>query len=74
MGANQFDKPGGMPQADSDFHDLTGGNSVDQGNGVRSGTLPDGSTISVRPTSSQGEPTIQINPPDGSNPIKIRYY
>jgi len=73
MGSIQYDKPGGMPQAEQDFDDLTGGASITLPGGIRTGTLPDGSTISVRPQSSQGDPTIQINPADGSNPIKIRY-
>ena len=47
--------------------------------GVRSSTLPDGTTISVRPTSSgkNPKPTIQIDPPKtgGVKPkqLKVRY-
>ncbi len=69
----QFDKSGGLDQANKDFDSLVGGGAVkNHGGGVRSGTLPDGSTISVRPGSTQGSPTIQINPPS-EKPIKVRY-
>lgn len=69
----QYTKPGGFSQANDDFDEATKGLPVkDQGGGIRSATLSDGSTISVRPQSSQGSPTIQINPPTGK-PIKVRY-
>jgi hypothetical protein len=74
MGSNQFGKPGGMAQANRDFDRLTEGLTVkEHGGGIRSAQLSDGSTISVRPSSGQGSPTIQINPANGDNPIKIRY-
>jgi hypothetical protein len=63
-----------MAQANRDFDRLTEGLTVkEHGGGIRSAQLSDGSTISVRPSSGQGSPTIQINPANGDNPIKIRY-
>jgi hypothetical protein len=76
MGSNQFDKSGGLNQANKDFDTISGSNPVkDYGNGVRSTELPDGTRASVRPSSNKGPPTVQIDPPSGdpSNPIKIRY-
>jgi RHS repeat-associated protein len=76
------EKPGGFSDANSDFDALTDGTEVkDQGGGIRSAKLPDGTTISVRPGSSQGNsasprpgsyPTVQINKP-GSRTAKVRY-
>lgn len=69
----QLSKKGGVDQANKDFDELVDGLTVtDHGAGIRSATLPDGSTVSVRPGSSQGDPTIQINPPTGKA-IKVRY-
>jgi len=65
MGSNQDTKPGGFAQAIEDFDVGAGGRPItDHGGGIRSGTLEDGSTISVRPGSSHGSPTVQINPPE----------
>ncbi|MCA1614544.1 MAG: DUF4214 domain-containing protein [Acidobacteria bacterium] len=64
---------GGVKRANKAFDQFVGKNPVkNQGGGIRSAKMPDGSTISVRPSSSGGQPTIQINPPSGK-PIKIRY-
>jgi len=72
----QFKKPGGFDHATKDFDALVGDAKVkDQGNEVRSATLPDGSNVSVRPFSGKnqkGPPTIQVNPRSGK-PIKVRY-
>jgi RsiW-degrading membrane proteinase PrsW (M82 family) len=69
----QRHKPGGIEEANEDFDELAEGHEVtDQGNGVRSTRLPDGTTISVREHSSEGSPTIQINRP-GRKPVKVRY-
>ena len=69
----QYTKSGGFDQANVDFDTLAGNNPIKEyGNGIRSTTLSDGTTVSVRPTSSGGTPTVQINPLDGQ-PIKIRY-
>jgi hypothetical protein len=71
--SNQYHASGGMSQADRDFNEIVGTAPVkDHGSGIRSSTLADGSTSSVRPNSTQGSPTIQVNPPKGK-PIKIRY-
>jgi len=68
----QFTKPGGVDQANKDFDALQPTDVKDLGNGLRTGTLPGGGTVSVRPQSSQGSPTIQVNRP-GGKPVKIRY-
>ncbi len=71
--SRQFGRNGGIDQANKDFDSLVGSGAMkSQGGGIRSAKLPDGSTISVRPGSTQGSPTIQINPPAGK-PIKVRY-
>jgi hypothetical protein len=69
----QYSKPGGFQRANADFDALTRGAPVkDHGGGIRSSTLSDGSTVSVRPSSSGGQPTVQVNPPSG-RAIKVRY-
>ena len=61
---------GGIDQANDDFDNVARPKNVkDRGNGIRTGELDDGSTITVRPKSS---PTISINKP-GKKQIKIRY-
>lgn len=69
-------KPGTFEDANRDFDHIAGGDRItDQGDGVRSVELPDGTKVSVRPGSTPskgGQPTIQINRPDGTV-IKIRY-
>jgi RHS repeat-associated protein len=72
--SKQFDKDGGVDQAQKDFDRIAGSNAVkDQGNGVRSTELPDGTTVSVRPHSTEGSPTIQITPTIGRD-VKVRYH
>ena len=73
-----FDKSGGMDQANSDFDDIADPDSVEaitDGNGGegRRGRVNDGSgrKINVRPSSSDGRPTVEIQ--DGKNRTKIRY-
>jgi RHS repeat-associated protein len=71
----QFTKGGGFAQANADFDNITSEfwrPVRDQGNGIRSSSLPNGGSVSVRPTSSDGTPTVQINIP-GRMAIKIRY-
>ena len=64
---------GGFRQANEDFDAYTGGLTQKNYPGdIRSAELLDGATISVRPSSSGGDPTIQINPTSGPT-IKIRY-
>ncbi len=71
-----FDKPGGFDQANGDFDDLNPDNIRDisdsKGGRGRAGVLPDGRNINVRPNSSDGRPTIEIQ--SGKNKIKVRYY
>ena len=38
----------------------------------RTGTLPDGRTVTVRPGSTDGRPTLEIRYPNGRG-IEIRY-
>ena len=69
----QYTRSGGFGQANADFDRLAGSYTIkEQGNGVRSVEFPDGTTISVRPTSKGDYPTVQINSPN-SAPIKVRY-
>ncbi|MGE3622548.1 MAG: RHS repeat-associated core domain-containing protein [Bdellovibrionales bacterium] len=64
---------GGFSQANTDFDSIIGNaNFQNYPGNIRGATLPDGTTISVRPSSSNGAPTIQINRPD-QPPIKVRY-
>ena len=73
----QYDKPGGFNQANEDFDSLRPSNVKPLPKGGRSGELPDGTKVSVRPSSTSrqggsGPPTLQANPPTG-RPTKIRY-
>lgn len=75
-GTRQYDTTGGFDQANSDFDDLNPSDVKDYGNGTRVGTLPDGRTVVVRPNSSGGEPTLEIQTKIGGKvieKIKIRY-
>ena len=67
----QFEKPGGAEEANSDFDSLKPGDVRDIPGGGRTGTLPDGRRAVVRPSSSGGRPTLEIQ--RGPNRIKIRY-
>jgi len=71
--SQQYTKPGGEAQANKDFDRIVGNQPTTQiGNGGRATKLPDGTGVSVRPTSTEGSPTLQINQP-GRPAIKIRY-
>jgi hypothetical protein len=73
MGSTQYSKSGGFQRANADFDSLAGSSQIKRYPGdIRSTTLPDGTKVSVRPGSSQGDPTLQIEIP-GQNPIKVRY-
>ena len=65
----------GFDEANKDYDKLNPQNSkeikTDYGKG-RTGTLADGSKVNVRPGSSYGEPTLEIQLPNGRR-IKIRY-
>lgn len=82
----QVTRSGGMRQAQKEFRQMLREHGIDpqkmksQGNGVYSAVLPDGSNISIRPSSSRrpghpdGLPTIQIVPPKGQGKmVTIRY-
>lgn len=68
----QFEKPGNFDTANDDFDDLNPTDVVDLPGGGRRGTLPDGRSVNVRPNSSDGRPTIEIQ--NGKNKVKVRYY
>ena len=68
---SQWTKPGGMAEADRDFDDKHPENVRPPPGGGRVGVLPDGRKIIVRPDSSDGRPTLEIQ--DKSRYIKVRY-
>jgi len=71
--SRQFDKKGGLNQANKDFDALIEGPAKNYPGGTRVGNLPDGKgTVIVRPTSSAKKPTVEIQPPTGKT-VKIRY-
>lgn len=67
---SNWEKSGGQAQADEDFDNL-GPTNVRPIPGGRAGTLPDGRSVNVRGSSSDGRPTLEIQ--DGKNRIKVRY-
>lgn len=67
----QWKKPGGMAEADSDFDGKHPENVRSLPGGGRVGDWPDGRKIIVRPNSTDGRPTLEIQ--DGSSRIKVRY-
>ena len=72
--SRQYYKPGGLEQASKDFDLLRPSNIQNRGDNIRTGQLGDGSTVIVRGTSTEGSPTLEIQPPQGSGKvIKIRY-
>ena len=72
--SRQFEKPGGAARAQADFAALEPTGVTTRPGGVQTGSLADGSTVIVRPTSSSGAPTLEIQPLRGrGKPIKIRY-
>jgi hypothetical protein len=71
--SRQYEKEGGFNQANKDFDAMTRGAKVEnRGGGLRTAELPDGSKLIVRPSSSGGQPTLEIQPVSGKT-IKIRY-
>jgi len=73
-GTRQWQKPGTAEDANRDFDSCRPGNVEDKGRGVRVGTLPNGDRIIVRPDSASGQPTIEIQRPDGKRSRdKVRY-
>jgi hypothetical protein len=68
---SQWEKPGGMPEAEKDFNDLNPSDVKNYPNGVKVGTLGDGSSVIVRPQSTDGRPTLEIQ--NGKKKTKVRY-
>jgi RHS repeat-associated protein len=68
---SQWEAGGGMEQADKDFDAKGPVDVIPLPGGGRRGTLPDGREINVRPTSTDGRPTLEIQ--SGKNRIKVRY-
>jgi RHS repeat-associated protein len=69
--SKQWEKPGGAQAADDDFDSKNPTDVQSIPGGGRRGTLPNGDTIVVRPNSTDGRPTVEIQ--SGKNRIKIRY-
>jgi hypothetical protein len=67
----QWEKGGGMDQADRDFDSLNPQNVKPLPDGGRRGTLDGGRNVNVRPDSSDGRPTLEIQ--NGRNRDKVRY-
>ncbi|MEA9414155.1 DUF6443 domain-containing protein [Flavobacterium sp. PL02] len=65
-----FEKKGGIEEANNDFDSLNPSN-IREVNGIRIGTLPDGSTVNVREKSKDGRPTLEIL--KGKKMTKFRY-
>ena len=79
---NNFSKPGGLNAANMEFSTMPGLTNImpittSRFGPGQVGTLPDGSTVSIRPSAtSTPAPTIQINTPDGRGgtiEIKVRF-
>ncbi|ABI75745.1 putative wall-associated protein [Hyphomonas neptunium ATCC 15444] len=67
-----WDKTGGWDKANEDFDKIVDPDSVqDRGDGVRTGKLSDGRKVNVRPDSTDGRPTVEVQ--DGKNRKKYRY-
>ena len=73
-----WDKPGGMNEADIDFDNLVDPDSIvpikdSKGGDGRRGIMNDGSgrSINVRPNSNDGRPSVEVQ--DGKSKVKIRY-
>ncbi|HAQ41166.1 MAG TPA: hypothetical protein DCM73_10270, partial [Clostridiales bacterium] len=65
---NQYVKPGDFNSASKEFDSLNPSNvkniNTSYGQG-KTGTLPDGRTVTVRPGSTDGRPTLEIRNPNG---------
>lgn len=67
-----FEVQGGLAKLTELFDAVTQGHSVDKRpDGIKTAKMPDGTTIALRPSSSGGPPTIQINGPGGQK-VKVR--
>lgn len=67
----QWEKDGGTDEANRDFDAKDPQGVTPLPDGGRRGTLPDGRQINVRPDSSDGRPTLEIQ--NGKNRDKVRY-
>jgi RHS repeat-associated protein len=67
----QWEKDGGMDEANKDFDAKAPQGVTPLPDGGRRGTLSDGRQINVRPDSSDGRPTLEIQ--NGKNRDKVRY-
>ena len=66
-----FQKPGGYDDAVKDFNGLNPTNVRPLPKGGLTGILPDGRNVNVRPTSSDGRPTVEVQ--DKKKSTKTRY-
>lgn len=77
--ARQYVKPGGEAQMEEDFEKIEGGPAVEtinsNGDLIKTKALPNGDKAISRVKSTEGSPTIEIQPPRGTSKdrIKIRY-
>lgn len=69
---NIYEGNGGRSAAEKDFNKLNKGKTTTYPNGTKVGQLPDGTKINVRPKSSDGRVTLEIQG-KGRLSIKIRY-
>ena len=69
--AKLFTRKGGLGHAIEAFHFLNPENVRELDDGSLIGTLPDGRKVNVRPRSSDGRPTLEIQ--DGKKRIKFRF-
>jgi hypothetical protein len=69
---DNWSKEGGFERANKDFDSLKLNKVQDRGNGLRTGQLPDGTYVNVRPFSSGDLPTLEIQYNDKPT-VKIRY-
>ena len=72
-GTKIYDREGGFEQAVKDFDGLDLENASNKGNDVRVGDLPSGDKVIVRPNSSDGRPTLEVQNSNGKTKMKIRY-
>ncbi|MDP1826196.1 MAG: DUF6531 domain-containing protein [Archangium sp.] len=69
--ADQYEKEGGMNEANDDFDSLQPSDVKPIRDGGRVGTLKNGDVANVRPTSSDGRPTLEVK--HKTRQTKIRY-
>ena len=67
----QWEKQGGMDEANNDFDEMNPTDIKSTPDGGRVGNLPDGRKIIVRPNSKDGRPTLEIQ--NGKKKDKVRY-